>query len=711
MFRIQSSTTPSKKTKKENVDKTHSNALLSCNRILDIKELCDLICSFLPRQDDNGKLIYLSPILVCRHWHSYFISYHVEEISFIHKPSHKLTSLVKPHGHLIRQFSCGAVDKTLLTMLAEYCPFLKEVKLELGKEAYWMEYEYLERMFRILSQARFQWDSQDRDQLSQQEHGHEQGQSPGVMVARLRKVEINIDLEYLKPAMLWSLCHISHLTDLSINGRGMIGQERSSWYLENLTLSLLECCPGVERFRICYSPQRMIYHPCGYKSQFKEKVWDPRQSGRAPPLVPKDAVMRRGVVSSFGQGEDIGLGVEGESQEGSLSSAAATHMGSGSGSGTQAGAGTGLDENIESKPFILRQLELRGTCAEMDTLLHLFERCPLLEQVSLFQSWSALHSDHWHALSTHSQQTLRTIRLSAYNYNHLEIDGLNIPDLLTLFPQLEILHVVESPHQHLNLTALDSSLSKLELEQQGRPHPLRTFYVMGNFDEVVARLVDVISCPSLKCLETLKVGYLYTSSRYQVWTETPETSHQGALYDFTRPWEAVGRTLVRLDLDGLDFPDRQVTAKFFRKLEGFRSLKVLRASVRHFQDVISTSSSYGSSPSLSPSATTNDDTPPSKPAILPVVDYCFPSIQDLLIRNQHCGRTMYSRINGPTFSSEKEMLSLDQMLFLLAATPSLENLLLQFLCVDDATAAVVRSQFRGVYVDTNHQEYLSWFDE
>jgi len=97
--------------------------------------------------------------------------------------------------------------------LAEYCPFLEEVKLELGKGVFWMEYEYLERMFRTLSQARFQWNGQDRDQLPQQEHGQrhghghgeksvEQKQSPGVMVARLRKVEINIDMEYLKPTML-----------------------------------------------------------------------------------------------------------------------------------------------------------------------------------------------------------------------------------------------------------------------------------------------------------------------------------------------------------------------------------------------------------------------------------------------------------------------------------------------------------------------------
>src|SRR5690242_543183 len=64
MFWTQSITPSSKKTINKNTDKTHRNALLPCNRILDIKELRDLISSFLPRCNGNGKLIYLSSVLV-----------------------------------------------------------------------------------------------------------------------------------------------------------------------------------------------------------------------------------------------------------------------------------------------------------------------------------------------------------------------------------------------------------------------------------------------------------------------------------------------------------------------------------------------------------------------------------------------------------------------------------------------------------------------
>ncbi|KAH7041862.1 hypothetical protein BKA57DRAFT_539381 [Linnemannia elongata] len=710
-------TPSSKKTINKNTDKTHRNALLPCNRILDIKELRDIISSFMPRCNGNGKLIYLSSVLVCRHWHSYFILYHVEEISFINKPPSMLKTLVKAHGHLIRRFSCRALDKTLLTTLVEHCPLLEEIVLGLGKGGFWMEYEYLERMFRTLSQTRLQWDGQDRDRLPQQEHGHgessvEQKQSSGAVLRQLRKVEIDLDMEYLKPTMLWSLCHIPHLTDLNINARGTIGQDRSSWYLESLTLSLLECCPGVEKFRIYYSPQKMKYHPEGYRSRFKERVWEPMQDGRGPPLVPKDALVKLGVASSFGQGEEIGLGVEDKRRQRSLLPKAATNMGLTP--GTEAAAGK--EEDIVSRPFILRQLELRGYHAEMNTLLHLFKRCPLLEQLSLFQSWSAVHSAHWHALSTHCQQTLRSIRLSAYNFNHYEVDDLNISTFLTLFPQLELLQVVDYPLQQLNLEAFDSSLSKFELEHQGRPHPLKAFCVTGNFAQMLVRLFDIISCPSLKCLESLKVGYTYRSLRYHELRETPETSDLGTQYDFTRSWEAVGRTLVRLDLHGLFFPDKQVTAKFFRKLEGFRSLRVLRASVHHFQDIISTSSSYGSStststpPSMLPSATTKDGTQSCKPEILPIANYRFPSIQDILVGYRRSQMMMRSIINNPAYSSERERLSLNQVLFLLAATPSLKNLLLQSQSVDDATAAIVRRLFRGVYVDTNYPDYLPWFD-
>lgn len=621
-----------------------------------------------------------------------------------------LTNVFKAHGHLIRHFSCQTVDKNLLSILAEHCPLLEEVELGLGKGAFWMGYEYLERMFRALSQARFQWDGQDQDQLPLQEHGHGQGQRKGeksvelkqssvAVLRRLRKVEIGIDMQYLNPTMLWSLCHITHLTDLSINARGSIGQDQSSRCLENLTLSLLECCPRVERFRLYYSPQKMIYPPRGYRSWFKERVWERSQDRRAPPLVPRDAVVRRGVVSTFGQGE-IDMG---ERQEGSLSSAAATNMGSGSGTGEE----TGAKEDIVTRPFILRQLELRGFYAEMDTLLYLLKRCPLLEQLSLFQSWSSLRSGDWHALTTHCQQTLLSFRLSTYNYNHPQFNDLNVPDLLTSFPQLELLHLDNYPLQQLNLADLDTSLSKFELGQQGRPHPLRALCITGHFDEALARLFDIISCPSLKCLETLKIGYTYMLPMDRALLNTPETSPQGAYYDFTRSWEAVGRTLVRMDLHGLHFPDKQVTAKFFRKLEGFRSLRTLRASVHHFQDIISTSSSSRSSLTLSPSATTKDDAQSCKPAILPAADYHFPFIQDLLIVNYH--KMMHDRINDlATFW--KGTLSFDQILFLLAATPSIRNLLIQSLTVTEATAAAVRTQFPGLYVDNNCYDNLPWFD-
>jgi hypothetical protein len=59
----------------------------------------------------------------------------------------------------------------------------------------------------------------------------------------------------------------------------------------------------------------------------------------------------------------------------------------------------------------------------------------------------------------------------------------------------------------------------------------------------------------------------------------------------------------------------------------------------------------------------------------------------------------------------RDRLILEEVLFLIAATiSSLRNLLLSSQTLEEAIAAVVRGQFRSIYVNTANEDYLPWFD-
>ncbi|KAK3808900.1 MAG: hypothetical protein J3R72DRAFT_505775 [Linnemannia gamsii] len=161
--------------------------------------------------------------------------------------------------------------------------------------------------------------------------------------------------------------------------------------------------------------------------------------------------------------------------------------------------------------------------------------------------------------------------------------------------------VTEYPRQQLDFTTLES---RFELEHQ-RPHPLKALCLMG----------------------------------FSTASSSSTSSH-------SRSWEMVARTLAKLCLYGVKFPNKVVTRKFWERLQGFEGLK-------------------------------------------------SPNSRLLVPQHLRC-------------ASSKTM-DRQYAMFLFAMTPSLKNLKLAYGCMTNETAAGIRHEFRHMYVDTCHQEYLSRF--
>ncbi|KAF9126886.1 hypothetical protein BGW39_006288 [Mortierella sp. 14UC] len=356
----------------------------------------------------------------------------------------------------------------------------------------------------------------------------------------------------------------------------------------------------------------------------------------------------------------------------------------------------------------LRCLELTGTIFEKDVLPRLFRRLPLLQELTLARGWSRFDHNAWVTLSQHCRH-LKALQICGYSHYHVEFEDFDNLGILAMFPELEVLRVVEFPRRQIELTAFESTLVKFEQQHQ-RSHPLKALCIAGHFHDKLIKLLDILSSKSLKRLESLKIGPAYDSSVFRERPSMPETSASGLSHDFTRSWESVARTLLRLDLYGIVFPDKVVMERFWERLQGLERLRVLRVSVHHIQDLFATNTSSRLSSTMT-TATAGTETEGTsldgkkQPMALPIVDYRFPSIHTFMAaRRWICAPS--GQGSNPTV---QDTLSLDQVLFLLAMTPSLKNLLLTYWCVEKEIAAVIRSEFRNVFVDTRQEEFLPWF--
>ncbi|KAG0372948.1 hypothetical protein BGX24_012376 [Mortierella sp. AD032] len=580
--------------------------------------------------------------------------------------------MAKEHGYHIRRFSSRMVDRTILTTLAQHCHFLEELDLGFVDKTFWMQYEFLEQVFIALSQTYFkQQEQQQRKKLQEQqgpdlENGLEMDCEQGRRLQRtgLRKAEISLNLLDLKPSMLWSLCQLPHLTDLTINAIGTIGDDKSLGFMEDMTLSLLECCPRVESLTLRYSALRVLRHPFRCRVWIKDKLEKKRSRG---PSTPQEAIDRCG----------ISLPV----QERTLSGKATT-------------TGVVVDRGTRHG---LRRLVLSGYSTEVRILPRLFSRCNLLEEFGVHLGWARLDNSYWRSLST-SCRNIKAIDISGYSYHYIDYDILSIPDILVMFPKLETLNAQDYPRQDLSVLSLDHVLQKYAQEHGGEGHPLKSFSLVGHFDASLSKLLEVLACRSFFQLESLKIGYALGHPAYQAWRQTPHDSPEGSSCDFSRSWDAVARTLVKLDLHGVYFPDKTTMATFFGRLQEFGSLRVLRVSRHHVKDLISISTYATTLSSVTYAAPTlANDTPP-------VINYCFPHIQHLIIALQWFGG---SNAHPPTelIPSPNAMLTQDEVLFILTATPSLVALSLTYSSISKETATFIRQRFRHVRLDTTHDMF------
>ncbi|KAF8926384.1 hypothetical protein BGZ47_002776 [Haplosporangium gracile] len=606
-------------------------------------------------------------MLVCRHWNSFFAPYHWSHISLTNQNHYDFSQVIQAQGYRVRKFSCSKVDKSILTSLVRHCQSLEELDLGFGEKAFWMQYDFLEQIFIDLAGTQ-QWHLQDWEK--------------GYGRQGLRKVEITLNMLDFRPRMLWSLCQLPYLRDLTINANGSIGDEESLQYLEDVTLYLLECCPRLESFTVHYNALTVHRHPFEYRNWLKEKVETEATRG---PMTPQDALVRCRHISPPAAAPRWS-GWPSEKQGDYYEQPSLAQY------GTQE----------KPKTWNLRRLVLYGFRPDTSVLPRVFSRCPRLEEIGIHLGWSVIEAVTWTSLATHCPD-LKVLNISGYSYQYREYDILSIPELLAMFPRLETFKAKDYPRQDLDLQSFDSSLvTYAEKNGVEQGHSLKSFSLVGHGSGSLPKVLDVLASRSFTQLEELKIEYTFSSSWQQVKVVTPNISTEGGLLDFSRSWNVVARTLVKLDMHGLQFPDKTTTVKFFRRLQEFGSLRVLRVSRRHLKDLISTTTA--TNPTTSPSLS---DTPsPGDILLLPTVDYCFPHIQDLLIPQKWAASRPDQNAASDHCCSTNNMLTLNDILFLLAAAPSLKSLSLARYLVTLETAAFVRRMFRQLCLDTNHDESL-----
>ncbi|KAF9139225.1 hypothetical protein BG015_002127 [Linnemannia schmuckeri] len=669
----------SAKKRKETDKLTRTNAFAPCNRVLAIPELRDLLYSFfssglttsttgtlINNSNTNKNSKRASCMLVCRHWNSFFAPYHWSHISLTNQNHYDFSQVIQAQGYRVRKFSCSKVDKSILTSLVQHCQSLEELNLGFGEKAFWMQYDFLEQIFIDLARTQ-QWHLQDWEKV----YGRR----------GLRKVEITLNMLDFRPRMLWSLCQLPYLRNLTINANGSIGEEESSQYLEDVTLYLLECCPSLESFTVHYNALTMHRHPFEYRNWLKEKVETETARG---PMTPQDAISRCRHTSppvtaprwSEWPSEKHGDHFEQPSL--------AQHS-------TQE----------KTKTWNLRRLALYGFRPDTSVLPRIFSRCPRLKEIGIHLGWSITEAETWISLATHCPD-LKVLNISGFSYQYREYDILSIPELLAMFPRLETFNAKDYPRQDLDLQSLDSSLVTYAENGVEQGHSLKSFSLVGHGSGSLCKVLDVLASRSFTQLKELKIEYTFSSPWQQAKAVTPNISTEGSLLDFSRSWDVVARTLVKLDMHGLQFPDKATTVKFFQRLQGFGSLRVVRASCHHLKDLISTAATTDSPTSLAPSDTPN----PGDILLLPTVDYRFPHIQDLLIPAKWVGSLPGQDVASDLHCPTNSMLTLNDILFLVAATPSLKTLSLARNLIASETAAFVRRVFRQVCLDTNHEESL-----
>ncbi|KAG0292429.1 hypothetical protein BGZ97_005591 [Linnemannia gamsii] len=671
--------------KRKDSDKlTKTNALAPCNRVLAIPELRDLLYSFFPSRlttttarttnnDNNPR--GASCMLVCRHWNSYFAPYHWSNISFTNQNHLDFAQVIRAQGYRVRKFSCSKVDKSILTTLVQHCHSLEELDLGFGEKTFWMQYDFLEQIFIDLAHTQQQQQQQRYIQYQEKAgyggYGEDQGRHG------LRRVEITLNMLELRPQMLWSLCQLPHLKELTINANGIIGDEESLKYLEDVTLYLLECCPGLESFTVHYNALTVHRHPFEYRNWLKEKVETEMTRG---PMTFQDALARRKHV---------------------LPAAAPRWSGWPSEKQDYYYERPPPQYSAQEKPktWNLRRLVLYGFKPDASILPRIFSRCPLLEDIGIHLGWSVVDASTWTSLATQCPN-LKTLNISGQSHHYRDYDMLSIPELLATFPRLEILNVKDYPREDLDLQSLDSTLLTNAQEKGGegeRGHLLKSFSLQGHFSGSLAKILDVLSSRSFSQLEELKIESTFTNAWCQAQTATPNASTEGSLLDFTRSWDIVARTLVKLDLHGLQFPDKETTVKFLRRVQEFESLRVLRVSHHHLKDFIaSTAPNELTAPSPSLNANAGDLLP------IPPVDFRLPHIQELLVPKKWTNG-LFGHDAAEVLCPSNGMLTLSEMLFLLVATPSLKTFSLARNSIQPETAALVRGMFRHVYLDTNHE--------
>ncbi|KAF9121018.1 hypothetical protein BGW39_010915 [Mortierella sp. 14UC] len=352
----------------------------------------------------------------------------------------------------------------------------------------------------------------------------------------------------------------------------------------------------------------------------------------------------------------------------------------------------------------IRRLELRGLSKDIPIYVEVIKSCSLLEDLHLRDEVTALSNFAWIAVALQCPH-LRALRLTGQE-SKLLISNSHL--LVTLFPELEelYLHVHWTDWGNANI---DDSLADHGGAENTR-HPLKTLSIANGSSTSLLTLLRILSARSL-AVETLMVGSL---SGFQGYFETfyhPPTSISRFLadssdHDLQYPWLTLRDTLTRLDLHTTVMATKHITTTFFQRLQGLHHLRALCVSTKHIHDWTPTTFCV-------PDFTWKGPLPIAQRFIknrtayntdfhngytnmpLPVVNFSFPSLRDVVVKSSRFG--------------VHRMVTATQAIFVLATAPALERFVFEKGSIDENTLADLKGGFPKQFVPISKKD-LAWIE-
>lgn len=467
-------------------------------------------------------------------------------------------AIVQQHGDVVRDISieplCGPHEsfrlkydrpfrpplqsnKESLDFVQRHCPFVHTMRVTLKYPSSGLTYSYLESFFTRMS--------------------------------HLRVLLLTIHVDKYSLFMLWSLSNARHLTELCLDIQNSFHCQSQPYTLDEY-LAVIDCCSHVLRLTL-----KSFLLPKGILRGPSHEDWKSRlvRAQELTPATPQKALERalRPTLSPHLSTVDR------------RSTAPPTRTFTSSSLATKVVVQEAGPRPLYKNSSLIQKLTLDTPGMEEADFLALLSKFPLLEELALvgekrtrdLSTWT-IKSTTWAALAKGCPR----LRRLCFRECYLSLPSVSIPDLVTMFPNLQVLVAHPKSLQDPGFQKL-VSFDTLDADQdpgiqQTRSERRPQFKHIELVGDLVWPLeVIVHSLIRFPDLESIKVG---RHVHVETWNQKP--NFESSLY--LKPWLCVA-SLTRLDLHGVVYKDDDQMVWFFRKLQTLEQLSWLVLPIQHLR--------------------------------------------------------------------------------------------------------------------------------